>query len=243
MREAEESLTRSLVRLARRLAAHEAASGHPDQAIRWLKQALQFDEFDADLHQAILENYLKSDALKEARAYYRSLKEIYGRPADYPPGVRAMETRIYAASHADLPALPPDWNVRQSLQVPFIGQEELLAEMERAYRTGGGVLIYGEAGPAKPAWCRSSSAVNAGSPAHAGGLSAAGSRDAVRPVDSPAAELDWRFRMAAARLELGQRARAAPAGVEPRPERARRPARPPDVSAARCWRPSTACCC
>lgn len=148
-RETEERLTRSLVRLARRLAAHEAASGHPDQAIHWLKQALQFDEFDADLHQAILENYLKSDALKEARAYYESLEEIYGNPADYPPGVRAMETRIYASPHAGLPALPPDWNVRQSLQVPFIGQEELLEQMERAYRTGGGVLIYGEAGSGK----------------------------------------------------------------------------------------------
>lgn len=149
MRETEENLTRSLVRLARRLAAHEAASGHPDQAIRWLKQALQFDEFDADLHQAILENYLKSDALTEARAYYESLEEIYGDPAGYPPGVRAMKTRIYASPPADLPALPPDWNVRQSLQVPFIGQEELLEQMERAYRTGGGVLIYGEAGSGK----------------------------------------------------------------------------------------------
>ncbi|MDW8277095.1 MAG: AAA family ATPase [Anaerolineales bacterium] len=149
MRETEETLGRQLSRLARRLAAHEATAGHPDQANRWLRQALQFDEFDAEVHQAILENYLKSDALKEAREYYESLEEIYGDAADYPPGVRAMEGRIYASPSSDLPALPPDWNVRQSLQAPFIGQEELLEQMERAYRIGGGVLIYGEAGSGK----------------------------------------------------------------------------------------------
>jgi len=33
--------------------------------------------------------------------------------------------------------------------VPFIGQEETLEQMERAYRIGGGVLIYGEAGAGK----------------------------------------------------------------------------------------------
>lgn len=149
MRETEEAMTRELVRISKRLAVHEAASGHPDQANRWLMLALNFDEFDADVHQAILENYLKNDSLKEARAYFESLENIYGEKADYPRGVRALETRIYATPTADLPTLPPDWNVRQSLQVPFIGQQEILEEMERAYRIGGGVLIYGEAGAGK----------------------------------------------------------------------------------------------
>ncbi|PWH12291.1 MAG: hypothetical protein DDG60_13900, partial [Anaerolineae bacterium] len=57
MRETEEAITKQLIRLARRLAAHEAATGNPDQANHWLRQVLQFDEFDADTHQAILENY------------------------------------------------------------------------------------------------------------------------------------------------------------------------------------------
>lgn len=149
MRQAEEEITRELARISKRLARHEAASGHPDQANRWLKTALQFDEFDAEIHQAILENYLKSDLLKDAQAYFESLENTFGDRGDYPRGVRALEPRIYAAPSSDIPALPPDWNVRQSLQVPFIGQEEILEQMERAYRTGGGVLIYGEAGAGK----------------------------------------------------------------------------------------------
>ncbi len=149
MRETEESIARELVRIARQLAAHEAASGHPDQANRWLMMALRFDEFDAGIHQAILENYLKNDSLKEAREYFESLENIYGDKQDYPRGVRALESRLYATPSSDLPALPPDWNVRQSLQVPFIGQAEMLEEMERAYRIGGGILIYGEAGAGK----------------------------------------------------------------------------------------------
>jgi len=149
MRETEEDITRELVRVTKRLAAHEAASGHPDQANRWLMTALHFDEFDADVHQAILENYLKNDSPKEARAYFEALENTYGDKEDYPRGVRALESRICATPSSDIPALPPDWNVRQSLQVPFIGQEEMLEQMERAYRTGGGVLIYGEAGAGK----------------------------------------------------------------------------------------------
>ncbi len=149
MRETEEQITRELVRVTKRLAAHEAASGHPDQANRWLMTALRFDEFDADIHQAILENYLKNDSAKEARAYFEALENTYGDKEDYPHGVRALESRIYATPSSDIPALPPDWNVRQSLQVPFIGQEEMLEEMERAYRVGGGILVYGEAGSGK----------------------------------------------------------------------------------------------
>jgi DNA-binding SARP family transcriptional activator len=149
MRETEEGITKDLVRISKRLAAHEAASGHPDQANRWLMTALHFDEFDADIHQSILENYLKNDSPKEARAYFEALENTYGDKEDYPRGVRALESRIYATPSSDIPALPPDWNVRQSLQVPFIGQEDMLEQMERANRIGGGVLIYGEAGAGK----------------------------------------------------------------------------------------------
>lgn len=78
MRETEDEIIRELVRVTKRLAAHEAASGHPDQANRWLMTALRFDEFDADVHQTILENYLKNDSPKEARAYFESLQNIYG---------------------------------------------------------------------------------------------------------------------------------------------------------------------
>jgi len=149
MRETEQEVVQGLIKVAKRLAAHEAASANPDQANRWLITALHFDEFDADIHQAILENYLKNDSLKEARAYFEALENTYGEKRDYPRGVRALEARIYAKPSTDLPALPPDWNVRQSLQVPFIGQEEMLEQMERAFRVGGGVLIYGEAGAGK----------------------------------------------------------------------------------------------
>jgi DNA-binding SARP family transcriptional activator len=149
MRETEQQITQDLVRISKRLAAHEAASGDPGQANRWLQLALQFDEFDADIHQTILENHLKNDALKEARAYFESLERIYGDKDDYPRGVRALETRIYASPAAQQPGLPPGWNLRHSLQVPFIGQVEILAELERASRIGGAVLIYGEAGAGK----------------------------------------------------------------------------------------------
>lgn len=148
MRETEQQIIKDMVRISKRLAAHEAASGDPEQANRWLLTALQFDEFDADIHQSILENYLKNDALKEARAYFDSLERSYGDREDYPRGVRALEARIFAVA-SDLPALPPDWNVRQSLQVPFIGQQETLEQLERSSRIGGGVLIYGEAGAGK----------------------------------------------------------------------------------------------
>ncbi len=149
MRDTEEDITRELVRITKRLASHDAASGHPDQANRWLMTALHFDEFDADVHQSILENYLKNDSPKEARAYFEALENTYGEVEDYPRGVRALESRIYATPSSDLPTLPPDWNVRQSLQVPFIGQEDVLEQMERAYRIGGGMLVYGEAGSGK----------------------------------------------------------------------------------------------
>ncbi len=149
MRETENQITRELLRITKRLAMHESASGHPDQANRWLMTALHFDEFDSDIHQSILENYLKNDSPKEARAYFESLENIYGSKQDYPRAVRALEPRIYSTPSSNIPTLPPEWNVRQSLQVPFIGQEEMLEQMERAYRVGGGILIYGEAGAGK----------------------------------------------------------------------------------------------
>ncbi len=145
----EQRVTDDFVRVVKRLARHDSGAGNPEQAIKWLWLALPFAELDSALHQAILENYLQNDSLHVALAYYQNLTAFFGSDEEYPSNLRAFEARLSAPARGSLPNLPADWAIRQSLQVPFVGQNELLENLKRAYRVGGGVLIFGETGVGK----------------------------------------------------------------------------------------------
>ncbi len=149
MREIDDEVLSDILRVLKRLSAHDAASGNPEQAIKWMWMALPFAELDDEVHQIILENYLATGNQKEARSYYDTLKKNYDEAGEtFPRRLRILEGRIHASQSTEL-LLPADWNVRQSLQSPFIGQSETLEELNRAYRMGGGVIIFGETGAGK----------------------------------------------------------------------------------------------
>lgn len=139
-----------LRRTLRHLAKHDEMLGNVNKVLEWLWLIRVFDEYDDEINRKIIEAYLQNNMQAEARELYESVRSLYEieMKIEMPEEILAIESRIYSppvqASHDS-----NRWTVRPSVQVPFIGQNEVLAELNLAYKTGGGILILGEAGAGK----------------------------------------------------------------------------------------------
>ncbi len=129
----EQEVINDAIRVIKRLARHESTFGDPEQALKWLRMAAPYVEFDSQLQQEILETYLKIGAQEAARAYYENLQAVYA-PDECPPNLRAFQVRIFSPRLAESPSLPADWAVRPSLQAPFIGHGQMLERLKQAWQ-------------------------------------------------------------------------------------------------------------
>jgi len=139
-----------LRRTLRRLAKHDEIMGNVSKVLEWLWLIRSFDEYDDEINRKIIEAYLHSNLQAEAQEFYEALRSLYETELNIgmPDGILALESRIYS------PPVPSSqnaaqWTVHPSVQVPFIGQNEMLEQLGLAYRTGGGILVFGEAGAGK----------------------------------------------------------------------------------------------
>ncbi len=150
-RRLENSLQLEFLPVLKRLARHETVVGNPVQAIHWLSQALEIDEFNEELHLALLTALLELGQREEARRHYLKLEELLQRElgAAPSPEILAIRPVIFARTKAPLPADESLWTTHSSLRVPFIGRDDILGEMQRAYNNGRNLLLVGEAGVGK----------------------------------------------------------------------------------------------
>lgn len=134
-----------------RLAEYEYHNGSPENIIHWLSLASRLDEYNDERQARIIETYLRAGMQSQARQYYESIKKFWqSETGDEPPEtLTALEPQIYKP-HSSSPANPGNhWPIKASTQIPFIGHSEMLETLARAWRSGGAVLILGEAGAGK----------------------------------------------------------------------------------------------
>lgn len=134
-----------------RLADHETATGNNEKAAEWLRRALELDPYNEDLHHRLLTTLLDMGARNEALLHLTALKNLLDRELGLPPGEKILdlEKRLRQSASPEIGPRKAAWPLRPTVQVPFVGQFENLERLQRAYRRGGGVIIFGEAGAGK----------------------------------------------------------------------------------------------
>ena len=138
-------------RMAERLAGHAAAAGDSEQALHWLRFALEIEEFDEDLHLRVLNLLAEIGRRAEAVKYYANLQELYQRELKTVPSEALQEAyqRICREDSLNGSTGRSGWPISLGMQVPFAGRGPELSELKQAARRGGLVVISGEAGAGK----------------------------------------------------------------------------------------------
>jgi predicted ATPase/DNA-binding SARP family transcriptional activator len=139
-------------RLLERLADHAIASGDTDSATHWLRQALEGDETNEALHYRLLSLFHKQGRYSEALNYCTYLQELFRREGynELPPSLFSLSRKIReGASQPTSDSEHPAWPDLADMQVPFVGQQSLLQELQFAARRGRPVILFGEAGAGK----------------------------------------------------------------------------------------------
>jgi len=139
-------------RLLERLADHDIASGDIDGAIERLRLALEGDETNETLHYRLLNLLHKQGRYSEALNYCTYLQELFRREgySELPPSLLSLSRNIrQGASQTTADSERPAWPTLADIQVPFVGQQTLLQELQFAIRRGNPVILFGEAGSGK----------------------------------------------------------------------------------------------
>ena len=134
------------------LAVHERLVGAADNALHWLREALDLDDADETAHRLMIEILLETGQRAQAKRHYERVKEIYQEVWDSPPPeeLQALAQRIFQDTQPRKAKQPaPKWAIHPTLPTPFVGQKEALSLLHDVHRQGGGVLLRGEAGAGK----------------------------------------------------------------------------------------------
>lgn len=139
-------------RLLDRLVDHDIASGDVEGAIHWLQSALEGDETNETLHYRLLNLLHKQGRYSEALNYCSYLRELFQREgfSELPPALASLSRQIREEAAQPAPdSQRPAWPSLANMQVPFVGRQPLMKDMQFAARRGNPVILFGEAGSGK----------------------------------------------------------------------------------------------
>lgn len=138
------------LRILDRLYEHARVASPVEEALQWLNSAIHMDRFNEERQARFLSTLLAAGLKQEARQHYRALEAVYQSELDtpLPPEIAALRPRLFDESR---PANRNvfTWPLRPTLKAPFVGRESNLADLRRNFVSGGGVLVFGEAGAGK----------------------------------------------------------------------------------------------
>jgi predicted ATPase len=138
-------------RTLERLSEHCTAVGNLEDALTFTRLALVYDELSVSLHERVLRLLIRLDRRSEAIRHTQAVQKIMQRElggAAAPP-LEALAQVLYEYLAPPSPAASLGWNVKASLQVPFVGREKALDQLQAAYTRGGACTVYGESGLGK----------------------------------------------------------------------------------------------
>lgn len=145
-----QSLSFSYQNLLERLSEHCAVSGDLENAVHWIRKAIQVDEENPDLYYQLIQWLHDLGRRSEALVECERVRELYEATGENLPTVL---TRLCQRirEEGDLPpsqAITP-WHNLFTLQLPFVGRKKLLNDLKLALQRGGVEVIWGEGGAGK----------------------------------------------------------------------------------------------
>ncbi len=128
------------------LAEMDLRQGNPEKASLWAERALELDESE-DAHYLLLKSLREMDQLDKARKHYLGIQEDFG--SGISEKLRSLGEEILNVPETSALYVRPDWAIRPSVPVPFVGQSAILERLQINHQRGVGTLITGEAGSGK----------------------------------------------------------------------------------------------
>lgn len=136
--------------LLERLARHFFLANAPEVSIRYLRAALETDEFNFDLHAMMLACLDKLGRTGEAANYCRYLRSLLENNAyeEMPPSLKEYCDKHHASTQ---PLSKPrfEWPVSMPIRTPYVGRQALLNQLKLLYQANQVICITGEAGIGK----------------------------------------------------------------------------------------------
>lgn len=144
-------IANQVLAILERLAEYDILHGNFEKAVLWLSRAARLDDYNDVLQNRLVETCLLAGMQPQARQYYEQFKQFWAResPGELPRYLSSLESRVYATTPDVLSELDNRWPIKASNQIPFVGQQESILELERAWQAGDTVLVLGEAGSGK----------------------------------------------------------------------------------------------
>ncbi|MBN2386412.1 MAG: AAA family ATPase [Anaerolineales bacterium] len=138
-------------RALERLAEHELLAGNFEKALQWLQRASDIDPYNEELHLQRLKAMLNMGAYREALQHITDLRQLLKQDLGIDPGeaILQVERRLTLVTRPLTSTSKASWPLRPTVQIPFVGQNENLDQLQGAFRKGGGVILFGEAGAGK----------------------------------------------------------------------------------------------
>lgn len=139
------------IRLLARLAQHKAASGQFEEALAMLEHAYQLDDLNEELAALLISWRIELGQRARALELYEALTSRLEAELGLPPGpdLTSLRALLEADEISTADTLTGQLNLRPSLELPFVGREQAMQVLEKAFFTGGGALIQGESGSGK----------------------------------------------------------------------------------------------
>lgn len=137
-------------RILERLSDHRYATGDLEQSLQLARLALENDELGYGLHERIIRLLVAMDHMAEARDHLKYYEHLSTSelPADSSYRLAALQQIITGGPGMGHPTSSM-WNIRPSIQSPFIGRQGTIQQLRLAYQKGGAALISGESGLGK----------------------------------------------------------------------------------------------
>lgn len=144
-------LTHLRTRLCTRISDHYLASGRLEEALSYARTALESDNLNEDVHLRVLALLINMEEIQEAREYYSYVVKLLSEELDTQPSqqlvtvFRQIQRRSIHTGHTS----QPEWRIRTSLHIPFVGRQSEFEKIQEVMDQGGGIAISGESGIGK----------------------------------------------------------------------------------------------
>lgn len=131
-----------------RLADHASATGDREKAVQWLKQAVEQNPYNHDLHGRILNYLLQIGRTGDITAYCKRLQEIYADEDGLPASLARLCEHCEQTLQSPFQSRQP-WPPTSSLSVPMVGRAGEIQHLRQASGRGGAAILLGEPGVGK----------------------------------------------------------------------------------------------
>ncbi len=139
----------SMIRILDQLINHFISLGDLEEALIYLRQAIEINPLDDDLNFYILICLRDTGRTKELLDFSTYLEKIYADEGEVLPK-RFVDLKESLVVNRDQESIQlPDWSVEDKHEIDFIGREKELEQLSMALRRRGILLLRGESGIGK----------------------------------------------------------------------------------------------